>query len=472
VPPTHGPTSRPPTIADVSDQTSGSGDFFTRMLGDLMNMMRTQGAGRWDLAFQLAQNVATDGVPEGNVDPMERIRLEELQRIADLHVADITGMVTSPATPVSILPTGRAEWARRSLESWLPFLDQIVASASPGAPGEPKPSPDGLTDLLGPTGLEGLGGLTGFDDDDEAPSGLEQMMGQMATLLTPAMIAWQVGSITGHFARTTFGQYDLPLPRSASDELLVVPANLAQFAADWSLPPDDVRMWVCLSETTYHAILSRPHVGDRLTALLLESARSFQPDPRALSERLQGADPADLGDLTSIFGDPSGFGQAADSPDSRRVRAELGAIMSALSGYVEHVTWTAAARVIGSQTQLREALRRRRVERGEGERAAEALFGLRLDQDEIDRGTAFVQGVLDRGGDAELAMLWVVEQNLPTPAEVDAPGLWIERINLFADAPAVQGDAAAEHQPPEGLAADPLEDASEDPEAPPPHDGR
>jgi len=214
-------------------------------------------------------------------------------------------------------------------------------------------------------------------------------------------------------------------------------------------------MWVCLSETTYHAILSRPHVGDRLTALLLESARSFQPDPRALSERLQGADPADLGDLTSIFGDPSGFGQAADSPDSRRVRAELGAIMSALSGYVEHVTWTAAARVIGSQTQLREALRRRRVERGEGERAAETLFGLRLDQDEIDRGTAFVQGVLDRGGDAELAKLWVVEQNLPTPAEVDAPGLWIERINLFSDV----------HEVPEGAVAE--DGPTEDPETPP-----
>jgi uncharacterized protein (DUF2342 family) len=167
--------------------------------------------------------------------------------------------------------------------------------------------------------------------------------------------------------------------------------------------------------------------------------------------------------LTSVFGDPSGFGRAADSPESRRVRAELGAIMSALAGYVEHVTWTAAARVIGSQAQLREALRRRRVERGEGERAAEALFGLRLDQDEVDRGTAFVQGVLDRGGDAELAMLWVVEQNLPTPAEVDAPGLWIERINLFADGAAVPPAAEA------GSAA--TEDKGEDPEAPPPHDG-
>jgi uncharacterized protein (DUF2342 family) len=41
-----------------------------------------------------------------------------------------------------------------------------------------------------------------------------------------------------------------------------------------------------------------------------------------------------------------------------------------------------------------------------------------------------VRGVIERGGDVELAKLWTVEENLPTPAEVDAPGLWIARVNL------------------------------------------
>ena len=58
------------------------------------------------------------------------------------------------------------------------------------------------------------------------------------------------------------------------------------------------------------------------------------------------------------------------------------------------------------------------------------LFGLRLDQDALDRGEAFVRGVIARGGDVELAKLWTVEENLPTPAEVDAPGLWIAWVNL------------------------------------------
>ena len=41
-----------------------------------------------------------------------------------------------------------------------------------------------------------------------------------------------------------------------------------------------------------------------------------------------------------------------------------------------------------------------------------------------------VQGVLERSGELDLARLWVDEEHLPTPAEVEAPGLWLARINL------------------------------------------
>jgi uncharacterized protein (DUF2342 family) len=41
-----------------------------------------------------------------------------------------------------------------------------------------------------------------------------------------------------------------------------------------------------------------------------------------------------------------------------------------------------------------------------------------------------VRGVLERAGDEGLSRLWHSERELPTPAEVDAPGLWLERIDL------------------------------------------
>jgi uncharacterized protein (DUF2342 family) len=79
---------------------------------------------------------------------------------------------------------------------------------------------------------------------------------------------------------------------------------------------------------------------------------------------------------------------------------------------------------------LAEAWYRRRIERGKGEEAAGGLFGLDLERAQVDRGRAFVAGVLDRAGEEGLARLWASPHTLPTPSEVDAPGLWLERISL------------------------------------------
>src|SRR6185312_13588809 len=110
--------------------------------------------------------------------------------------------------------------------------------------------------------------------------------------------------------------------------------------------------------------------------------------------------------------------------------AELDALVTAIIGYAEHILDEVSMRTIGARQPVREALKRRRVERGEDERGVETLLGIHLDQDVFDRGEAFINGVLERGGQAELTTMFVVEANLPTPAEIGAPGLWLERIHL------------------------------------------
>ena len=62
------------------------------------------------------------------------------------------------------------------------------------------------------------------------------------------------------------GQYDLPMPRPPSDELLFVSIAIDEFANDWSLPADDVRLWVCLHEVTHHAVLAGPTSGPGSTS--------------------------------------------------------------------------------------------------------------------------------------------------------------------------------------------------------------
>jgi uncharacterized protein (DUF2342 family) len=86
--------------------------------------------------------------------------------------------------------------------------------------------------------------------------------------------------------------------------------------------------------------------------------------------------------------------------------------------------------LIGSYPMLTEALRRRRVTADPSDRFVERLFGLGLTQEQYERGSAFVNGVVDRAGAAGLERLWLSARELPTPAEVDAPGLWLARIDL------------------------------------------
>ena len=101
-----------------------------------------------------------------------------------------------------------------------------------------------------------------------------------------------------------------------------------------------------------------------------------------------------------------------------------------IDAYADHIADTVGQQLVGSHSQLAEAWYRRRAERGKGEEAAGALFGLDLEQSQVDRGRAFISGVIERAGEDGLARLWVSARNLPTPAEVDAPGLWLERISL------------------------------------------
>jgi uncharacterized protein (DUF2342 family) len=138
----------------------------------------------------------------------------------------------------------------------------------------------------------------------------------------------------------------------------------------------------------------------------------------------------DLESLQGMFGDPEALLGELLTPESRRSSDQLTALAVIIDGYADHIANLVGRKLVGSHAQLAEAWYRRRTERGKGEEAAGALFGLDLDQSQVDRGRAFISGVLERAGDDGLAKLWSSDHNLPTPSEVDAPGLWLERISL------------------------------------------
>lgn len=374
--------------------------------GDLARMLQSQGPVSWDAARQFALQVATGGTPEPNPDPMERIRLEEISRVADLRVSAATGLSTSTTGSVlRVVPVTRGEWARRTLDAHRPILERLGGSLSAGGAG----------------------------DESEDPTA--QLLGGLFSMVGPMMLGMQAGAMVGNLATRALGQYDLPLPRPASDELLIVAPNVAAFAKEWSLPDDDVRLWLCLSEITVHAVLGVPHVRARLSQLVDDYVGAFHPEASALEQRLAQLDPSDPKSLQDVLGDPAALLGAIRSPAQQAMLPPLSALLATISGYVDHIVGDVGAGLISAHGMVTEALHRRRVEAGSGDRFVELLFGMELDRDQYERGAAFVDGVTERAGADALARLWESPRTLPTPAEVDAPGLWLARIELPDETP-------------------------------------
>jgi putative hydrolase len=386
------------------DSPFGGMPFF----GDLMRLLQSQGAISWDAARQLAVAIATEGISEPNVDPAERIQLEQLGRVADLHVSARTGLPTAPGgRSVQIAPVNRTVWAQRTLDAYRPLLEKLAGSLS----AVPPP--------------------TAEDDDPSAA-----MFGPIMQMLGPMMLGMTAGSLVGHLATRSLGTYDLPVPRPADSELLIVVPNVDQFAEEWSLPREELRLWICLHELTHHTVLGLPHVGNTVTALLEQYVSGFRPDPNALADRLGGLDlgtPQAMAQMQEILGDPEVVLGAVQSPEQRAMLPRLEAIIAAVIGYVDHVMDSVGTTLMPSYGMLTEALRRRRVEADRSDRFVERILGLDLSQRQYERADTFVRGVVERAGTDALDRLWRSERTLPTPAEIDAPGLWLARIELPED---------------------------------------
>jgi putative hydrolase len=401
--------------------SGGSVNPFQSLLGDLMNMLGTNAPNQWEMTRSFALNVATGGQTEANVEPIQRIQLEQLARVAELNVIEVTGMPVSPdGRRLVCVPVGRSDWTLRALESWRPIMTAMT----------PAPGP------IPPVGQADEGDASDSLDGDDGLGGLGNLLGQWATAIGPMLFGLQVGSVVGHLSQRALGQYPLAIPWAPSDELLLVTSNIATFAEDWSLPEEEALLWVCARELASNSVLSRPAIRGRLEELLLglaESSASAQQNLAGLlggAEGAEGAGGADLESFQRMFDDPEALLGELLTPESRRSSDQLTGFAVVIDGYADHVADLVGQKLVGSHAQLREAWYRRRTERGKGEEAAGALFGLDLDQAQVDRGRAFIDGVIERAGEEGLAKLWSSAAHLPTPSEVDAPGLWLERISL------------------------------------------
>ena len=386
------------------NEFSASGFPFFEQIAKAMS---SAGPVQWDMARQFAMMAATNSSTEPNVEPTSRIAIQQLAAVADLHVRDVTGLSTSDTTqPPVVDVVNRSTWVHHTVEAFKFYFSDFSGNSN---------------------------STIGGENLDPESNGMDAMMSNLTKMMAPAMLGMSVGSMIGQLSLRTFGQYDLPLPREPKSQLLFVVRNSEEFAKDWSIKVEDMQMWLLIQELTFHALFRIDFVRDAVTNLVKQHVAGFNPNPNALGQRLTNidvtnTDPAAmmqklLGDPTLLLGDERSAKQQALAP-------RLDAIICAIICYVDHVVDTVANRILGNGAQISEAFRRRRVESSSQDQYVEQLFGIYLTDDQVDRGEKFIAGVIERQGEIGLTRLWAREGNLPTPNEIGAPGLWIERINL------------------------------------------
>ena len=376
------------------------------MFGDLAKALSGQGPLNWDAARQFAQLAATEGASESNVDPALRFALADLARIAEPHVLDVTGQ---DVAGFEVSTTTPGAWSQQALEAYRPLFTELAVSLGK------RPAADA-------------------DDDDDSSDPMMAMMAGLSQMMAPSMLGMAIGSMIGRLGKRAFGQYDLPIPRPAAKSVALVPATVDAFAADWSLPRDSMRLWVLVHELTTHAVFSVAHIREGLSDLVRAHVGAFQPDPSAVAEKLSTLD-MDNDDpmqaLQRTLGDPEILLGAVRSPAQAALQPQLDAAMAAIIGYVDHVVDAVTTRLIGGDAQrISEAVRRRRIETSPDDVFVERLLGLHLTRQQVERGRAFIAGVGERGGNEAINKLLDIPGSIPTPAEIDAPGLWLARLEI------------------------------------------
>ena len=246
-----------------------------------------------------------------------------------------------------------------------------------------------------------------------------------------ALMAVEIGGLTGYLAQRVLGQYELVLlDAEAPERLLFVAPNLREAARRLGVDEGDLVAWVAIHEVTHAVQFTgvpwlRDHLADRLRALL--ETVDVKVDPGAVL-RISLDDLRDAVDRVR----EGGLITLVAGRERMEILDEVQATMAVIEGHAEHVMDAVGASVLPALPALREALERRRREKPPAVRLLERLIGLELKMRQYELGRSFCDAVVEKAGIEAFNRVWSGPSALPTLAELEAPDAWLERTGTKA----------------------------------------
>lgn len=387
------------------------------LFAELQKLMSWSGGPvNWDLARQGAiSSLAAGSQPTS--EP-ERTAVAESLRLADLWLDQVTEL---PSGIERTEAWSRVDWIEKTQPAWTalidPLAERVVAAMTSALPQE-------ATMSLGP---------------------IAGIMGRMGGLMFGA----QVGQAMGKLADEVVTSTDVGLPLAPSGTAVLVPQNVAEFAAGLDRPADEVRLFVALREAASQRLFAHvPWLRQQLTDAVHAYARGITIDREAIERNLNeamsgmegGIDPSNPESIQQLLG--SGALEPEETPEQQMALRRLETLLALVEGWIDTVVAEAAKDRLPGHSALAETMRRRRASGGPAEQTFATLVGLELRPRRL-RDAATVWGAMgQRYGSADRDRLWSHPDLLPTSDDLDEPMDFVSRQGLDDELAALTADDA------------------------------
>jgi putative hydrolase len=373
------------------------------LFAELQKLMNWSGGPvNWDLARQGAISQLAAG--HQPTSQGEQTAIAESLRLADLWLDQVTEL---PSGIERTAAWSRVEWVEKTLPAWGtlidPLAEKVVAAMTSALPQEAAMS---------------FGPIAGI-------------MGRMGGLMFGA----QVGQALGKLADEVVTSTDVGLPLAPSGTAVLVPQNVAEFAAGLDRPADEVQLFLALREAASQRLFAHvPWLRQQLQDAVHAYARGITIDreaiERGINEAMSGAglDPSDPESIQALLG--SGVLEPEETPEQQMALRRLETLLALVEGWVDTVVAAAATDRLPGHAALAETMRRRRASGGPAEQTFATLVGLQLRPRRL-RDAATVWGAMGaQHGAADRDRLWSHPDLLPTSDDLDEPLDFVARQGL------------------------------------------
>ncbi len=250
--------------------------------------------------------------------------------------------------------------------------------------------------------------------------------GQRAASMAGVVMQAETRAVLSILSRKVLGQYELVLPTGeGGDSVAYVGPNILQLERIHQFRPSEFRFWVALHELTHRAQFQGVEwLKDYFLSLVTELVDQSNPESGRLGRVMDELNQRKASGQPLI--DERGLFGLFASPEQNAVLDKVQALMSLLEGHGHVVMDRLGAEHLRTQERMSRVLKGRRQDKRTA--AFFRLTGLEMKMKQYKAGERFVLFVEREAGWETISLAFRGASSLPTLAEIEDPGQWLERV--------------------------------------------